>query len=82
MTKTYKITIYGKPNCIWCENAKKWLDQRAMKYDYIDIMSGDISSDDIKHLTTVIAPGAKTVPIIIVDGQWIGGYEQLIGIFR
>jgi glutaredoxin 3 len=76
------ITIYGKPNCQWCTAAKLFLDQRGQKYDYIDIMAGDISSDDLKHLTTVIAPGAKTVPIIIIDGHWIGGYEQLIGIFQ
>lgn len=82
MTNNPKITIYGKPNCHWCTAAKEFLNRRQILYEYINIMAGDISSDDIKHLTTVIAPGAKTVPIIIIDGKWIGGYEQLIGVYQ
>lgn len=73
-----EITIYGKPDCVWCDRAKKLLGERGWVYKYVDIMGTPFVHRDFVHLTTVIAPGAKTVPIIVVDDVWIGGHDNLV----
>lgn len=76
------VLIYGQPNCQWCKNSVAFCIDKGIEYDYIDIQSSEITRDDIKYLTTVLAPGAKTVPIIIVDGEWIGGYSDLVKLYQ
>lgn len=77
-----KITVYGKsvdPSskdfCGYCANAKTFLERRNYEYEYISVLDPDF---DIVNLKTNIAPGASTVPVIIVDGVFIGGFDQLI----
>lgn len=73
-----KIKIYGKENCPWCEKAKELLDKRDIPYDYINISDKENFSDnDLKKLVVEIAPGAKTVPIVLINDRWIGGYSEL-----
>ena len=66
------IKIYGKPNCTWCTAAKKVLDDKGMKYEYLSV-GEDVGIDFILECF----PGVKTVPIIEVFGEYIGGYTEL-----
>ena len=66
------ITIYSKTDCKFCTMAKTLL--ASFNKDYTEILlDRDIDRD------TLISkfPTAKTFPIIVVDGEWIGGYDQL-----
>lgn len=67
------IEIYSKPSCIWCSRAKDFLDKKAFGYrDYL--IGSNISREEVIEMF----PQARTVPIIVVDGVWIGGYDQLV----
>ena len=68
------IEIYGKQYCVWCEKAKALLIERGIPYKYYTI-GEDVDLETIKEKF----PGVKTVPIIIVNGFMIGGYESLQG---
>jgi len=68
------INIYGKHNCNWCNLAKQALDERGVAYNY-QYVGEDVGIDFI--LETF--PGVKTVPIIEINGKFIGGYKELIG---
>lgn len=69
-----KIVVYGKPNCIWCDKSVALLTEKGFEFTYIDIEAGGF---DKSNLTLKIAPGASTVPVILINNQWIGGYDQL-----
>lgn len=69
-----KIVVYGKPNCPWCDKAKTALDTNGFDYIYINIESNGF---DKNKLVTQIAPGAKTVPVVMINDGFVGGYDQL-----
>jgi glutaredoxin len=67
------ITIYGAEWCHWCGEAKKYLDKQGTEYKYVDI-------DKVKNYQKVIYPLTKNypyVPVIFIDGKFIGGYSEL-----
>lgn len=67
------IYIWGKPGCGYCEKAKRTLDTHNIKYEYRQL-GVDFERED------VIAefPEARTFPQIVINGQKIGGYEQMV----
>ena len=71
-----KIDIYGKENCVWCTRAKDECFKFSRLYDYYDVYK-DLDTDKYKELFETIAPYAKTFPIVVVDGNYIGGYTEL-----
>lgn len=68
--------IYGKEDCVWCTAALKLLDEKEAYYDYINL--GD--SPEAKQF--IIDSSFKTVPQIFVNGQRIGGYQDLVEYFK
>lgn len=67
------ITVYTKPNCIYCDRAKQLLKSKGLDYKEI-IIGEDIHRDDFLELF----PEARTVPQIVTDTEVIGGYVQLV----
>lgn len=68
-----KIEIFSTPQCSYCDAAKKLLDEKGLAYINLDLMSDPAILEDFKHRL----PRAKAVPQIFVDGEHIGGYEDL-----
>ncbi len=59
------VKIYGTDNCKWCKQAQRLCLHNNIDYTY-------------DHVSEIIVPkGWKTVPVIFVDDQFIGGYEDL-----
>lgn len=74
-----KVTIYGRENCSWCSKAKDLANnllqsQTIDSYEYIDYQKENMSTDD---LSKIAGTQVKTVPIILLDDNYIGGYKQL-----
>lgn len=67
-----KIEIITKENCQYCVKAKILLEKKNLAFTQ-RIYPDDISYAEIVHKY----PDAKTFPIITVDGEYIGGYDQL-----
>lgn len=71
--------IYGRENCSWCSKAKNLVDkllqsQTIDNYEYIDYQKQNMSAKD---LSEIAGTQVKTVPIILIDGEYIGGYKEL-----
>lgn len=65
-------TVFSKDNCQYCEMAKRLLD--ANQQDYLEVKLGrDMQIDEFKTRY----PNQRTVPLILKDGQEIGGYQDL-----
>jgi len=68
------IEVYGKPDCIWCDRTKTLLENVKQPYTYYSIGT-DLTVDELKEKF----PEVRSVPVIIVNGFRVGGYEDLRG---
>lgn len=73
-----KITMYTSDRCAYCVSAKRLLDRKAVAYEEIHIALDDFEARQrIAELT-----GRMTVPQIIIDGNPIGGWDELSALER
>lgn len=73
-----KITVYGKPNCQWCEAAKNLLERKGWAYTYHNLF--ELPHNEAQNV--IGFSGMKTIPIVKVDEIYIGGYDALEGYIR
>lgn len=73
-----KITMYTSDRCPYCSRAKALLDQKGADYEEIYIGLDDM--DARRHIFELT--GRMTVPQIIIDGEPIGGWDQLSALDR
>ncbi len=70
-------TIWGRPHCVWCEAAKKFLSENNEEYTYVELDHTNLYK--FGELTN----GAKTVPQIFDPFSClIGGYEDLVEFYK
>ena len=67
-----EITIYTTSWCSYCRAAKRLLDRNELLYEEINLDGDPSFRQRVMDLT-----GRHTVPQVIVDGQSIGGFEEL-----
>lgn len=67
-----KAIIWSSPNCSYCTKAKAELTKRGIEYEERIIGSGWT-----KEQLLVVVPNARTVPQIFLDGNYVGGYNEI-----
>lgn len=67
------ILLYTKPTCPYCVRAQKLLTDLGQTFDNIDIAAQPEKRDEMIKK----AGGAHTVPQIFIDGQHVGGCDEL-----
>ena len=67
------IQIYSTSWCPACVSAKKLLDTLGHMYEEINIEDKAMSREDLYKIT-----GGRTVPQIIINGDPIGGFDELV----
>ena len=72
-----KIEVYIKPGCQYCVLSKELLEKKNISFTSHEI-GKDVTVDEVLEKF----PSAKTVPIILVDNEWIGGYNDLSSFLR
>ena len=68
-----KALIYTKDNCQYCVKAKTLFGIRGIEYTE-SIIGKDIMREDFVGLF----PDQKSVPLIFIDDEKVGGYDDLI----
>ena len=66
------VIVYTKDNCPYCVKAKTLLTIKGI--DYNEMLIG---SDMTREEFMSIFPEQKTVPLIIINGVKIGGFDKL-----
>jgi len=74
------ITIYSKNNCVFCNKAKTLLKNLGLEYEEKSLEK-DFGSDPSK-LIEDIGKNVRQMPQIKIDGELIGGYNQLVEHFN
>ena len=65
------ITVYGKPNCSYCVQAKDLLDAKSIQYEYVDVTQDEVAREKL------VSSGFRTVPQIFECDKHIGGFTDL-----
>lgn len=66
------IEVYSKKWCPYCHRAKALLDAKGLVYEEIDV-----TSDSSREQEMIERSGRWTVPQIFIDGESIGGSDDL-----
>jgi len=66
-----KVEIYSKPQCPYCDMAKKLAESKGHELTY-RMLDEDFTREQLFE----VFPTARTFPQIIVDGEKIGGYTE------
>ncbi|MCJ8191761.1 glutaredoxin 3 [Sphingomicrobium aestuariivivum] len=73
-----KVEIYTKSTCPFCIRAKRLLDMKG-----IDYAEYEISRDEAKRAEMIErSGGGRTVPQIFIDGEPIGGCDDMFALER
>ena len=71
------VTMYTTPICGYCGSAKRLLQASGISYTEVDL-----SKDHELRYKLVSETGWRTVPMIYVEGQFVGGYQELRALER
>ncbi len=76
-----KFTIYSKPGCTYCEQAKELLKSKGLQYEELILDVGQLKDQGVTYYTVnqlkEKIPTARTVPQIFKDGEHVGGFDAL-----
>lgn len=67
-----KAVVWSKYNCPYCDQAKALLKQKDIEYEERKIGDGYTKEDLLEEI-----PTARTVPQILINGELIGGFNEL-----
>ena len=71
------VTVYTSDYCGYCSAAKRFLAERGVAFEEVDL-SGDDAGRQALHLRT----GRTTVPQIFVGETHVGGYTDMVALDR
>lgn len=66
------VTIYTTDNCPYCTRAKSLLKQKGIPFQETNVTDNPRLRDELEEKT-----GWMTVPMIFIDGGFIGGCDEL-----
>ena len=72
-----RLTVYTTEPCGYCRTAKALLDARGIPYDEINL-----AKDADGRAELVARTGMMTFPQVVIDGESIGGYQELVAADR
>ena len=67
-----KAVIWSKYHCPYCDQAKALLQQKGIEFEEKKIGDGYTKEELLEAV-----PGARSVPVIFLDGELIGGITDL-----
>lgn len=68
-----RLKVYSTAICPICDKTKSLLNKWGIQYDEVRV---DQDRDALREFSQV-TNGARTVPQITIDGNWIGGFSEL-----
>jgi glutaredoxin 3 len=72
-----KIEMYTTPFCGYCARAKSLLEKKGAAYEEVDVMMDEKKRTEMRERAK-----RSTVPQIFINGQHIGGSDELAALER
>jgi glutaredoxin 3 len=71
------ITVYTTDHCPYCSSAKTLLAKRQIAYEEVNLARDPDGRAKLAELTGMI-----TFPQIVIDGESLGGFQELLAADR
>ncbi len=68
-----RVIVYSTASCAFCERTKSMLQKWDIPFDEVRIDNDQGAMREFIEATN----GARTVPQIVIDGEPIGGFDEL-----
>lgn len=70
------IKVYALSTCPWCKKVKKYLDDKNVEYEFVDVdlAQGEDQKkalDELEKLT-----GKRSFPVTVIDEEVILGFKE------
>ncbi len=75
---TIRVVVYTTDPCSFCVRAKLLLEARGIPYQEEHLLR----TPEGRACLAEVAPDARTFPQIVIDGELIGGYRELVAYDR
>ena len=72
-----RVTVYTTEPCGYCRTAKALLDRRGVPYEEINL-----AKDAAGRAQLVALTGMMTFPQVMIDGEPLGGFQELVAADR
>ena len=63
------IKIYSKPNCMACNFSKKYLTDKGIQFEEIDVF------EDAEALAMLRDKGFSQMPVVSIEGEFHTGFQ-------
>jgi glutaredoxin 3 len=68
-----RIMVYTTEPCGYCRVAKALLEKRNVPFAEVNLAKDPVGRSELVRLT-----GMMTFPQVVIDGEPIGGYQELV----
>ncbi len=70
------VKVYALSTCPWCKKVKKYLDDKHVAYDAIDVdlAQGDEQKQALEEVEKLT--GKRAFPVTVINDQVISGYKE------
>jgi glutaredoxin 3 len=72
-----RITVYTTEPCGYCRTAKALLKKRSIPFSEVNLAKDPAGRAELVRIT-----GMMTFPQVVIDGEPIGGYQELVAAYR
>ena len=72
-----RVTVYTTDFCGYCTSAKTLLERRGIEFDEINLARDPDGRQRLAEVT-----GMVTFPQILIDGESVGGFHELLAADR
>jgi glutaredoxin 3 len=69
-----RIVVFGAEYCSFCNRAKSLLEKANANFEYLDVEEEPVLVQ-LQQLQREL--NYKTIPMVFIDRQFIGGYKEL-----
>ena len=73
-----KAQVFSKPSCAWCDRAVAYMTEKDIDVERIEIITEDGYNRLLDSVGETIGRDIKLVPQIIIDGKYVGGYQDAV----
>jgi len=69
-----KAVVFSTTKCVLCDRVTSMLKDAEIEVDKVDITE---SQDNFKQMKAHAGKGVNTVPQVVIDGEFVGGYTEV-----
>jgi len=69
-----EVEVYTNKGCSACVNVKQYLDRKGIQY--VEKKLGNSRKTDLEF--SVRTKNAKKIPQVFINGEWIGGFDDVV----